>query len=173
MSVTAHSPLSEAVRACSIALLAGVVLQVLEVSAGHGRVIDWRTVRSGETLQDGADAFDTAYLFVTLVGPEAAVLAATRDRDIEPAPPAVEPEPRIATYMHTQNGRLRSFEVGAFRVSVDPIGDGEATDKAHAAFTAALAKAALALPERHGPTRMDLVRDELDRWVESQGGASS
>lgn len=49
-------------------LLAGRVLQACEVSAGNGKVIDWRDVRSGELLLDEADAFDTARLFVHLVG---------------------------------------------------------------------------------------------------------
>lgn len=153
----------DAVRACSIALLRGEVLQVLEVSAGRGRVIDWRTVRSGETLLEDADAYDTAAMFVAIVGPDVALLAATRHEDIEPAPPFAEPEPRVIAYMHTPNGRLRSFEVGAFRVSVDPIGDGEAADMAHADFAAALARAALALPERHGPSHDSDLADPLAR----------
>lgn len=123
-----------AVRACAIALLSGLVLQVEHVSAGNGAVIDWRTVQSGETLQEGADAFDAAQLFVALVGPEAA-LAALPGSDIEP-PPTVRMPPRVHAYMQQANGgRLRSFEVGAFKVLVEAHED----DAAQAAFTARLA----------------------------------
>lgn len=132
------SPLFDAVRACSIALLAGGVLHGPDVTAGNGSVIDWRSVKSGETVQADGDAFDTAYLFVALVGPEAALAAATRDRNIEPPPPAPEPEPRITAYMFTERGRARSFGVGPFTVLVQPHED----DAAHAAFTEALARLA-------------------------------
>jgi hypothetical protein len=62
----------EVVRACAIAIQRGTVLQAGQVSAGRGMVIDWREVKCGETMLDGADAIDVAYLFVTLVGPEVA-----------------------------------------------------------------------------------------------------
>jgi hypothetical protein len=51
------------------------VLQIEGVSAGRGIVIDWREVKSGETLQTDADAFDTAQLFVALVGVTVALAA--------------------------------------------------------------------------------------------------
>lgn len=70
------SPLLEAVQACAVALLGGVVLHADDVTAGNGVVIDWREVKHGETLQNDGDAFDTAYLFVTVVGVEAAHAAA-------------------------------------------------------------------------------------------------
>lgn len=57
-----------AVRACALVLLTGAVLQVEDVTAGGGMVVDWRTVRSGETLVIDADPFDTAALFVVMVG---------------------------------------------------------------------------------------------------------
>jgi hypothetical protein len=59
-------------QALAIALLQGEVLQVSEVTAGNGLVIDWRTVRCGETIITDGDAFDCAYLFLALVGDEAA-----------------------------------------------------------------------------------------------------
>jgi hypothetical protein len=60
------------VQAVAVALLSGLVLHAADVTAGNGSVIDWRAVKSGETVQEGADAFDTALLFVSLVGEEAA-----------------------------------------------------------------------------------------------------
>jgi hypothetical protein len=152
-----------AVRACSIAMLAGTVLQVCDVSAGNGSVIDWRTVSSGETLLDGADAFDAAHLFVELVGPEVAHMAATRDMEIAPPPPEPEPEPEITTWMRTPNGRARTIEVGVFRITVDAIGsnvDGDAQDEAHATFVVALAMAAQRLPERDGPAPWKLAAEK-------------
>lgn len=126
-----------AVRACAIALLAGSVLQVEHVSAGNGMVIDWRTVRCGETLQEGADAFDTAQFFVSLVGPDAALLAVS-GLDIEAVAP-VRVQPRVHAYMLQANGgRLRSFEVGGFKVMVEAHED----DVAQAEFTARLAELA-------------------------------
>lgn len=89
--------LFDAVRACSIVLLGGVVLHAGDVTAGNGSVIDWRTVKSGEELCPGGDAFDTAYLFVSLVGPEAAIAAALRDQDIDPPAPEPCPSPRAIT----------------------------------------------------------------------------
>lgn len=130
----------DAVRACSIALLAGTVLRAEDVTAGlDGSVIDWRTVKSGETIQAGGDAFDTAYLFVTLVGEEAALAAAQREGTIPAAPVFVPPDVEIAAYMPSQDGsRRRSFDVRGFRVIVEPHED----DAAQAAFTQALAKLA-------------------------------
>lgn len=57
---------------------AAAVLQALGVSAGHGLIIDWREVRSGETVCEG-DAFDVAQAFVRLVGEDAALAAETAD----------------------------------------------------------------------------------------------
>lgn len=131
-----------AVRACAIVLLVGAVLQAQGVSAGNGIVIDWRDVKSGEALLDHADAFDTAALFVTLVGHEAALAAATRDHDIEPAPAFVAPPPRVSAYAPCSNGgRRRSFEAGPFRVFVEPHEE----DDSQAAFTLALAEMAARL----------------------------
>ena len=62
-----------AVQACAVALLEGRILHASNVTAGNGKVIDWRTVRSGETLEANADAFDVAQLFVALVGPDFAL----------------------------------------------------------------------------------------------------
>lgn len=130
----------DAVRACSIALLRGAVLRAEDVTAGlDGSVIDWRSIKSGETIQTDGDAFETAYLFVTLVGEEAAMAAAQRDRDVPPAPVFVPPEVYVAAYMPNQDGaRRRSFDAGPFRVIVEPHED----DAAQATFTQALAKLA-------------------------------
>jgi hypothetical protein len=127
----------EAVRACAVLLLTDAVLQIGGVSAGRGQVIDWRTVKSGETLQDGADAFDTAQLFVTLVGPAAALSVC---HDVPWAPPIPEPAPRVVEFMASYNGgRRRQFGVGRFTVVVEPHED----DDAQAAFTSALARIAV------------------------------
>jgi hypothetical protein len=61
------------------------VVGVLQGLSGQGLVIDWRTVRSGDTIQTSADFFDTARLFVALVGTDAA-LDAVDEYGIEPAP---------------------------------------------------------------------------------------
>lgn len=65
----------ELTQAIAVDLLQGRVLQASKVSAGRGTVIDWRHVPSGETCLDGADAFDTASLFLALVGWGAAAMA--------------------------------------------------------------------------------------------------
>lgn len=65
----------DTVLACSLAILRGHVLHVDNVTAGLGSVIDWRHVKSGETIMDGGTAFDVAYLFVSLVGISASGLA--------------------------------------------------------------------------------------------------
>lgn len=70
--------LSPAVALCTTAIFRGSILHASDVTAGNGVVVDWRHVPSGETLCAGVDAFDAAYLFVELVGPEAAVAAALR-----------------------------------------------------------------------------------------------
>lgn len=119
----------EAVRACAVAILSGRVLQIGEVSAGNGCVIDWRTTKSGDVLQDGADAFDTAQLFVSLVGEEHAFLAATGGLHVQ------DSDPKVTTFCQTSNGRRRSFTIYGFTVLVEPHHD----DEAQATFTAELA----------------------------------
>lgn len=52
-------------------ILAGAVLHADNVTAGNGSVIDWRAIKSGETLLADGDAFDVAYLFVAVAAPEA------------------------------------------------------------------------------------------------------
>lgn len=129
------------IQAVSVALLAGLVLHAANVTAGNGAIIDWRTVKSGSTVQEGADAFDTALLFVSLVGEEAAVAALPVVVEVqEPAP--VKVAPQITAYMQQQNGgRLRAFEAGGFRVMVAAHGD----DEAQAAFVERLAALAAEL----------------------------
>lgn len=131
----------DAVRACSIALLRGTTLRAEDVTAGlDGSVIDWRSVKCGETIQTDGDAFETAQLFVTLVGEDAAMVAAQRDRDVPPPPVFVPPEVEIAAYMPNQDGaRRRSFNAGPFRVIVEP----HENDAAQSAFTQSLAKLAI------------------------------
>lgn len=124
----------DAIRACAEAILSDRVLQARGVSAGRGSVIDWRDVRNGETLQDGCDAFDTAQLFVSLVGSEAAFLALLED----PAPvaPVAAPAPHITAWMQGPNGgRRRGFTIGEFSVTIEPHED----DERQAAFVARLA----------------------------------
>lgn len=137
----------EIVRACSIAMLGGVVLQASGVSAGRGKVIDWRTVKSGETIQDGGDAFDTAQLYVALVGVEAAM--ASVDLDVEPTPqPKVAP--RVHAYMANHSGsRRRTFDATShgFKVMVEPHED----DAAQARFTELLADAAESIEVASAP----------------------
>lgn len=52
-------------------ILDGAVLHASDVTAGNGKVYDWRTVKCGELVDDGGDAFDQAMLFVALAGPDA------------------------------------------------------------------------------------------------------
>lgn len=143
MSTTEIFP---AVRACAILLLGGVVLHASDVTAGNGKIIDWRTVKSGDTIQEGADSFDTAQLFVALVGPEAAMVAATRDQDVEPPPPDPKVAPRVFAFMANERGcRLRQFEVGDLRIRVEVLPWLDGDDDAAAAFTERLAALAAAL----------------------------
>lgn len=124
-----------AVRACSIAILAGAILQIDQVSAGNGKVIDWRTVRSGETVQADASAFDTAQLFVALVGPAAALCAVERNRNVAPAPP-VRVAPTVHAFAQASNGgRRRTFQASGFTIVIEPHED----DAAQAAFAGRLA----------------------------------
>ena len=64
-----------AVWACSVAILDGEILHASDVTAGNGLVIDWREVKSGEIMDKQGDSFDSAYLFVWLVGVDAAQMA--------------------------------------------------------------------------------------------------
>ena len=73
------SALVDTVQACAVALLSGAVLHASDVTAGNGSVIDWREVKSGATLLEGGNAFDVAYLFVTVVGWYAAMLSLDPD----------------------------------------------------------------------------------------------
>ncbi len=79
-----------AVRRAARHLLAGAVLHGPRVTAGRGSVIDWRDVPSGETLEEGADAFGAAQLFVALVGPDAAIAAIAACEVLEGEPPPTD-----------------------------------------------------------------------------------
>ena len=69
----------DAVFKCSVALYKGHVLQVNNVSVGNGALIDWRYVKSGDTLMENADEFDLAHYFVHLVGPSKALEAVEKE----------------------------------------------------------------------------------------------
>jgi hypothetical protein len=134
-----------AVRACAVALLAGVILKASDVTAGNGAVIDWRHVKSGEFMRQGADAFDTANMFVLLVGPDAAMgaIAALDGLEADKAPETERKPTRVTAYMQASNGgRRRSFEVGPFRVMIEPHED----DAAQEEFTRWLAALCDATP---------------------------
>lgn len=133
-----------AVRACSLAFLAGAVLHACDVTAGNGRLIDWRSVKSGEEIRSGSDACELAQLFVAFVGVETAL--ASIDEEVAPAPEPTPIATRIHAYMQQANGgRLRSFDATAkgFRVQVEAHED----DAAQAAFTAKLAAFCDGLPD--------------------------
>ena len=53
-------------------LLTDTVLFGAGVTAGRGRVVDWRSVKCGENVVADADAYDTAAAFVDAVGVEEA-----------------------------------------------------------------------------------------------------
>jgi hypothetical protein len=130
-----------AVRSVAIAVLGGAVVQASGVSAGNGIVIDWRTVKSGEELQRDADAFDTAQLFVALVGAYGA-LAALGEHAAASAPEPVAIPPRVTAFMPDNNGgRRRQFDAGPFTVKVEPYED----DAAQAAFVERLVEAVAAM----------------------------
>jgi hypothetical protein len=124
-----------AVRACALAVLSGAVLQMSGVTAGRGKVIDWREVKSGETIQEDADAFDTAQLFVALVGPEAALAVATKYAGNPP------PAPAITAYRPNEHGqRVREFTTPAgFKVTVRSADYGEDDEAEAAELTTRLA----------------------------------
>ncbi len=65
-----------AVFAASAAMLRGEVLHARNVTAGLGILVDWRHVKSGETVLVDADPFEVAALLVELVGPSAVLEAA-------------------------------------------------------------------------------------------------
>ena len=59
---------SDLIFALAIALTNGAVFEVNEVTAGKGLVIDWRIVKSGQTILENADAYDVAITLVGLAG---------------------------------------------------------------------------------------------------------
>ena len=65
----------------SAELLRGAILAVNDVTAGRGQVVEWHAVKSGQTLLEGADAFDVATLFLKLVGTHAALQAVRKVRN--------------------------------------------------------------------------------------------
>lgn len=124
------------IRACALILLTGAVLQTVTpdgaVTAGKGQIIDWRTVRSGETVRVDGDAFDTAQLFVAMVGVEAAERAAD--------PLSEPPPPEVTTFQADEHGfRVRQFTVGGVRVRVEGLSWLGGTDTEAEAFTERLA----------------------------------
>ncbi|HVR02796.1 MAG TPA: hypothetical protein VMT47_11740 [Polyangia bacterium] len=119
-----------AVEACAVRILAGAMLQADKVSAGNGRVIDWREVKSGKIELEGGDAFDIAHRFVELVGVQASMAAAEAHK------PPPKPPLEVTAYCQAANGgRRRSFKIDRFTVLVEPHED----DEAQARFTAILA----------------------------------
>lgn len=132
----------DVVQVVAVAMLGGAVLQAVGVSAGNGTVIDWREVKSGWTMLDNADAYDTAQLFVDLVGVDGALEAlAKHGMMLQEATghdaPAKREVPKVSTYMEMPNGgRQRSFDVGEFSVMVRNHKD----DAAQASFTQWLAE---------------------------------
>lgn len=130
-----------AIRAVSLALLAGLVLHAGDVTAGNGIVVDWRTVRCGETVCDGAAPFDVARLLVALVGPEVAL--ASLPETVEDPPEIEPPPPEIITWAPAcggEGGRNRSIYVGDYEVMVRAHWNNDPrVDAAHAAFTERLA----------------------------------
>lgn len=117
-----------AVQACAERLIAGAVLHAADVTVGRGVVIDWRTVRSGETVQEGGDTFDAAQLFVALVGPDAALAAC-----------GVESEPTVTAFAPNHAGaRRRAFNALGFRVYVEPHDDDDAAQEAFTRWLAGL-----------------------------------
>lgn len=136
-------------------LLSGIVLQAHGVSAGNGRLIDWRDVPSGEELFVG-DAFDIAQTFVAIVGEAAAEGVCLRvylDGKIETRtaeetmPSLVAPEPQITAFRANEHGkRARSFWTGGeaakgWEVQI-PAPYTDITDEQGAEFARRLAVAA-------------------------------
>ncbi len=64
--------------AISAVLVQGATLHACNVTAGGGLVIDWRTVKGGDTVISEADAFDVARMFIALVGEEQALKSVRR-----------------------------------------------------------------------------------------------
>lgn len=58
--------------AVCVALIEGRVLhaksQEADATAGNGRVIDWRTVKSGVTVVEDVDVYDAAVAFIQTAG---------------------------------------------------------------------------------------------------------
>lgn len=73
------------ISACARAILAGAVIHAGNVTAGRGRLIDWRIEPCGVEILSGADAFDQAQLLVAIVGAE--VVLASLSLEAEPAQP--------------------------------------------------------------------------------------
>jgi hypothetical protein len=120
----------EIVRDCAALILAGLVLHASDVTAGNGKVIDWRDVKCGKTVQEESNAFDVANFFVMMVGVEAA-RGAVVERTGEDAP-----GPEVTAFQRQPNGgRLRAFVFGGFRVMVEAHED----DERQAAFVERLA----------------------------------
>ena len=67
-----NSPL---IFALAVAFTKGIVLTANDVTAGNGIVIDWRSVKSGDTVVSEGDAYDVAVTFVKLAGWGAAAMA--------------------------------------------------------------------------------------------------
>ena len=81
---TKISKTSDLIAALAEVLLPGeVILHAGKVTAGRGRVVDWRTVPSGEELAEGLDAYDTALLLVSTVGSVEAARALARVSGLE------------------------------------------------------------------------------------------
>lgn len=141
----------DTVQAVVIALLGGAVVQAVGVSAGHGKVIDWREVKSGWTMLDNADAYDTAQLFVDLVGVDASLEVLAKHgivlgEDRSDAQPNRE-VPEVVAYAPNARGeRMCGFSFDGFRVSVQNSWDNE-DDVAQAAFTQWLAEQAANYPK--------------------------
>lgn len=71
---------SDVVFDVSVVLLAGVVVFGGGVTAGRGKVVDWRSVKCGENVLESGDAYDVAACFVGLVGEHEARRAVQRAR---------------------------------------------------------------------------------------------
>lgn len=132
------------VQAVAIAMLGGAVVQADGVSAGNGKVIDWREVKSGWTILDGADAYDTAQLFVNLVDVDASLEALAKhgmvlEEERSDAQPKREVPEVVAYATNARGERTRGFSFDGFRVSVQNSWDNE-DDAAQASFTQWLAE---------------------------------
>jgi hypothetical protein len=78
------APVAGVIQAVSMALLAGAILHAGpegKVTAGNGRVEDWRAVSTGETIAQDQDPTDLATLLVAMVGADAASAAVEQWRE--------------------------------------------------------------------------------------------